>query len=636
MDRDLIRGYWAHRLAPLMGFAGAMAFLLIFYLATLQTVPNGSDHYYMIDVGETQIVLNVWGTLHATGYPLYVITGNLLVVVLKFFGANPAAAPAIVSLIWGVMALVLIYTLAVHVTGRVILSAIMMALFGLTRTVWIHNAIAEIYSFGLVILALLLLLALWRGEIRHRIYWLALIGGIGVAHHRALIMAAPALLYAVWPELSANRKNLPRILVISLFLGLLGLLQYAYLPLRANAGAPWVYGEPGTFSGLWDQFIGAEASRFIGPPVSLLDNFNLVNKVLITDLSLPGLLVGLIGLILSLRTSRYRRAPMALAISAFVAYVFHVVFYSDILSALILPVTLSVAFGWLFLADWLIVRSITGMRRTGEAHLAPTSTALAWRLSLPTLLLLAMMILMLAGGLIAENLPFIRALTHDQTGLETIRLAQNTTPGDTLMIPWGTRHFAVGFAHDVLGKLAGITLVDHKADFGAILAHSRLVTPDYTFFSLPVGWWEERLGKEVYLRAAAPHLVEIDDFPEITSRFLPNPVNIFRESVVCAPDSIDLNVTWAAPQTPAQDLSVFVHVLDDEGNVIAQGDQFAPVYGLRPLTTWTAHELVRDVYPLPWLPKAKAVRYGLYRQLENGEFRNDYEFEVAVDCAPES
>jgi hypothetical protein len=204
------------------------------------------------------------------------------------------------------------------------------------------------------------------------------------------------------------------------------------------------------------------------------------------------------------------------------------------------------------------------------------------------------------------------------------------------MISWGTRHFAVGFAHDVLGKLAGITLVDHKADFGAILAHSRLVTPDYTFFSLPVGWWEERLGKEVYLRAAAPHLVEIDDFPEITSRFLPNPVNIFRESVVCAPDSIDLNVTWAAPQTPAQDLSVFVHVLDDEGNVIAQGDQFAPVYGLRPLTTWTAYELVRDVYPLPRLPNAKAVRYGLYRQLENGEFRNDYEFEVAVDCAPES
>lgn len=619
-----------------MGFAGAMAALLIFYLATLQIIPNGSDHYYMIDVGETQIVLNVWGTLHATGYPLYVITGNLLVVVLKFLGANPAAAPAIVSLIWGVAALALIYTLAVHVTGRVILSAVVTTLFGLTRTVWIHNAIAEIYSFGLVILALLLFLALWRGEIRHRIYWLALIGGIGVAHHRALIMVAPALLYAVWPELSTNRKNLPRILVVSLFLGLLGLLQYAYLPLRANAGASWVYGEPVTFSGLWDQFIGTEASRFIGPPESLLDNFNLVNNVLITDLSLPGLLIGLMGLILALRTSRYRRAPMTLAISALVAYVFHVVFYSDILSALILPVTLSVAFGWLFLADWLIVRSITSMRRTGEARLAPTSTALPWRLSFPTILLLAMMILMLAGGLIAENLPFIRALTHDQTGLETIRLARNTTSGDTLMISWGTRHFAVGFARDVLGELTGITLVDHKEDFAAILAQGRLITPDFTFFSLPVDWWEERLGKEVYLRAAAPHLVEIDDFPEITSRFLPNPANVFRESVVCVSDLIVLNVTWAAPQPMTQNLSVFVHLLDDEGNVIAQGDQSAPVYGLRPLTTWLPYELVSDVYLLRRVSGAKTIRYGLYHQLENGEFRNDYEFEVAVDCLPES
>ncbi len=615
----------------IVGFVGAMVFLLIFYLATLQTIPNGSDHYYMIDVGETQIVLNVWGTLHATGYPLYVMTGNLLVAILKFFGANPAAAPAMVSLIWGIAALALIYAVAIHLTGRVILSAIVMVLFGLTRTVWIHSAIAEIYSFGLVILALLLFLALWRGDIHHRIYWLAFIGGIGVAHHRALIMAAPALLYAVWPELSANRKNLPRILAISLFLGLLGLLQYAYLPLRANAGAAWVYGEPGTLSGLWDQFIGKEASRFIGPPTSLFDNFNLVNNVLITDLSLPGLLIGLMGVALALRTSRYRRAPMTLAISAVVAYIFHVVFYSDILSALILPITLSVAFGWLFLGDWIVVRSIKPILTTIPSR--SRQGQLIWRSYFSMLFLLAIMVVLLAGGLIVRNLPFIRTLTQNQTGLEAIQLARNAAPGDTLMISWGTRHFAVGFAHDVLGELPGITLVDHKVNFAAILAQGRLLTPDFTFYSLPTSWWEEDLGKKVYLRAAAPHLVEIDTFPEITQGYLPDPV--VEESVTCMPDSIDLNVTWGVPQTPTQDLSVFVHLLDSGGNVIAQGDQSAPVYGLRPLTTWLPYELVRDVYALPRLPQAKSIRYGLYRQLENGEFQNDYEFEVAVDCVPE-
>jgi hypothetical protein len=623
------------RRASLLGFALAITFLLPFYLTTLQTIPNGSDHYYMIDVGETQIVLNLWGTLHATGYPLYVIIGNLLVAILKFFGASSAAAPALVSLLWGIAALALIYTLAVYLTRRVILSAVVTVLFGLTRTVWIHSAIAEIYSFGLVILTLVLLLALWRGEIRHRVYWLAFIGGIGVAHHRALIMVAPALLYAVWPELSANRKNLPRILIMSILLGLLGLLQYVYLPLRANAGASWVYGEPETFSGLWDQFIGLEASRFIGPPASLVDNFNRVNNVLITDLTLPGLLIGLMGLVLALRTSRYSRAPMTLAISALVAYVFHVVFYGDVLSALILPVTLSVAFGWLFLADWLIVRSIRGVQK-GVARYAPTNITFTWRSSFPILFLLAILVMLLGGGLAAENLPFIRALTTNQTGLETIRLARNAAPGDTLMISWGTRHFAVGFARDVLDELPGITLVDHKVDFAEILARGRLLTPDYTFFGLPQGWWEEELGEKIYLRAAAPHLVQIDRQPERAEMPLPNPVNRVEESATCAPDSIDLHVAWAVPETATQDLSVFVHLLDSGGNVIAQGDQVAPVYGLRPLTSWMPNELVRDVYPLPRLPDAKNIRYGLYRQLENGEFRNEAEFEVAVNCPPES
>jgi hypothetical protein len=49
------------------GFAVVLLILLPFYLITLQTIPNGAEHYYMIDVGEMQIVLNKWGTLHATG-----------------------------------------------------------------------------------------------------------------------------------------------------------------------------------------------------------------------------------------------------------------------------------------------------------------------------------------------------------------------------------------------------------------------------------------------------------------------------------------------------------------------------------------------------------------------------------------
>ncbi len=355
------------RFVPIFGFLIVLAALLPAYLSVLQTIPNGADNGYMADVGETQIVLNVWGTLHATGYPLFIMTGATLVSVFKALGVNAATAPALVSMFWGLIALSLIYSLALHLTGRTLAATAMTLIYGLTRTVWIHHDIAEVYTFGLAILALLLLIALWRGPIRHRVYWLALIGGIGVAEHRAIAMVAPALVFAVWRELTARPKRLPLMLAICLLLGLIGFLPYIYLPLRAQAGAPWVYGEPGTLAGLWDQFTGREASRFIGAP-STLDafaaNLALINNVLITDLTIPGLLLGALGLTVGIARRPTRRAALTLILSGLAAYVFHIAFYSDVLFALILPVTLSFAFGWLFLLDALLAdRKVTASAR---------------------------------------------------------------------------------------------------------------------------------------------------------------------------------------------------------------------------------------------------------------------------------
>ena len=100
----------------------------------------------MIDVGETQIVLNEWGSLHPTGYPLYVISGNVLTGMLRALGVGPLVAATLVSLLWGVLALLLAFILATRLGFSPLLAAGAVLLFGLTRTVWIHNVIAEIYS----------------------------------------------------------------------------------------------------------------------------------------------------------------------------------------------------------------------------------------------------------------------------------------------------------------------------------------------------------------------------------------------------------------------------------------------------------------------------------------------------------
>src|SRR5690606_20642027 len=97
------------RTFSLLWLALALAVLMIAYYPALQRIPNGSEHYFMIDVGETQIVLNKWGTLHATGYPLYVMIGNIVTILIKALGISPATAPAIVSLIWGIASLIVLY-----------------------------------------------------------------------------------------------------------------------------------------------------------------------------------------------------------------------------------------------------------------------------------------------------------------------------------------------------------------------------------------------------------------------------------------------------------------------------------------------------------------------------------------------
>ena len=348
--------------AAALPFALVLLVLLPAYVSVLQTIPNGSEHYYMIDVGEAQIVLNVWGTLHMTGYPVYLMLTGTLVALLKAAGVSAVTAPAVTSLLYSLLALALTYVLAAHITRRRWLSAGAIILFGLTRTAWVHSDIAEIYSFGLVLLVALLLVALWQPPVRHRILWLALLGGVSVFHHRALLMVAPALLLAVWPDFVAYpRRRLPLLLGAALALGLLGFLPYVYLPLRAQAGATWVYGDPGTWKGFWEQFLGTEATHFMGLPstlAGLVENFNRINTVLITDCTLPGVLLGLGGLLLGLRDPHTRRAAAVIGLSAVVAYGFHVLFYTDILSALILPATLGLAFGWLFAANALVRTSL--------------------------------------------------------------------------------------------------------------------------------------------------------------------------------------------------------------------------------------------------------------------------------------
>jgi hypothetical protein len=355
----------------------------------------------------------------------------------------------------------------------------------------------------------------------------------------------------------------------------------------------------------------------------LADDFALVTEPLIADVTLPGVLIGLAGLILALRVARWRRAAGVLLINFGVIYAFNALIYHDPLPALALMMSVSLALGWAFALA-------AGMDAATRMQHAPSLQGALFATAGIALII----------GLIAWNLAYIRDLTRDPTGLETIAQIEAAPAGSTVMLAWGPRYFAAAFARDVLGDLDHIALVDDKADFAALLADGApLITPEYTFYQQPRPWWEARIGSPVYLTAAAPDLVAIKPAPEMADPVPPgDTVMILADALICGSQGpIALSVAWVSPVTPERDLSVFVHLVDAAGTILTQGDQAAPVYGWRPLTTWLPGEIVRDVYPFTDHPLAvrlegARIRYGLYDQDESGTFVNVIEAERDAVC----
>jgi hypothetical protein len=629
--------------------AAILAVIAVGALAVLQRIPNGSSDYFAIDSGETQVVLNVGGTLHATGYPHYALAGTALTGGLRLLGVDAAAAPAMSSLVFGLAALgglaVLVSRLlAAGAAARAVRASAWVAalaavfVYAFTRTVWVHLAIAEIYSFTLLVLVGLYALALAPGGLSPtaRMVGLAVLGGAAVAHHRAFIVVIPALVFAMGPQVAVLVRR-PLHLLGVLALGLLGFLPYLYLPLRAAAGAPWVYGQPGTGPGFWEQFWGTEAARFIGlpgQPEAVLANIALVVRVVATDLTTPGVLIGVVGLAWGVRNPATRRSALTFALAGAGAAVFHMLFYTDVLSALILIVTCSIAAGWAlavfaFLTTPVGSRALPFVRRGGLGMVGAAAT-------------------LAAAGFAIENGPFIAALTGDRAGLDAIALARTAPPGSTLMLPWGMAHHAVGFARDVQADpaLGAIALVDHNAHLREPAETGVLVVPAYLRYTFDKAWWEARIGSPLFAHAAAFGLVRITTAPEpaqAAGAALTADARVSCTAAVC-----DVAVTWALPadaEPLTRDWSVFVHLIDEAGAVLAQGDQRAPVYGWRPTTGWQPGEQVRDLYRIvcpPGVPAgqptarfgAPTVRFGLYAQEADGRFTEGFSQQIRGEVCP--
>ena len=261
------------RLLPLLAAGAAFA---------LYALTAGPSIVALFDDSlEFQLVLPTLGIAHPTGYPLYTLLGALWSRLLWPFG-NWAWRVNLFSALAAAAAVGLVCALAQRITSSPrhpltrstwagILAGCAAALtFGL-GPVWTSQAtVAEVYALHNLLLAAVLLVtvsvpALTEARFVWRMALLAGLVGLGLAHHRTIVLALPGVLvYLLWSVPRLWRPRRAWLLWLSALL--LPLLLYLYLPLRFAAGAADLHGSyTNTWAGFWDHVLARGYGGFFTP-----------------------------------------------------------------------------------------------------------------------------------------------------------------------------------------------------------------------------------------------------------------------------------------------------------------------------------------------------------------------------------
>ncbi len=610
---------------PWLPLALALAVSTALFASTRMVTISGCPGEYCVDSGEFQVALALGGTVHHTGYPLYMLIGTPFVRALSWVGVAPAEGAVWYSLVWALCAVAATWWAARVVLEDGWLAVLPALILATLPVVWLHAAIPEVYSlhffFSAAIVALTLRL---KREWSPRLGWaLAALAGFGIAHHRLAVptsLTAAALLLPEWWRTPQRW----RWLAIASLIALLGFAPYVDVPLRAYSGARWIYGDPRTWDGFWYIFSGQEAAGF-GQlqlfPHGLLGSLGAAAGSALEQLGWPIVIAAIAGLAAGLTGSSTMKRNMAFVLAfAGVGLVFAAAYVAVLpVSVMVFPALMAAALltgvAVRRLKDWAPGVTLT------QAQTIALSLALAW-----------------AGYVGLTRSPEVSTLATDDSNQRFMRSAETDLAmpaGAVLMAPFGPRFNALAYAKYVDGALAAVQLVDHRSDFKALVGPTgRVYMAAETPYVLGLDWWRERLGQDLSVDSAGVGWISIGPRQPTSS----TAVVVLGDGIgigsVAAQRSADgaawhVAVEWTVAAQPARDYSTVVFGSDQDileitapDQIVAQSDSAAPVYGWYPTTQWHAGETVREDHLLAW-PAGRELRtliVGLYIKEADGSF----------------
>lgn len=252
-----------------------------------------------------------FGVAHAPGYPLFTMGGGIFA---KILPGSPAQGVNLFNAFCGAFATGTLFIILALLTGQVLPSIAGAFTLAFSYHFWLYCHVPEISALNTFFIGLLLCLALPLLQVKNppasirRVYAIALVTGLGFAHHHSIVFLMPGVLFCifVWWKDKSTKLSSKEWLGLGVCLAL-GLTPYLYIPLRAHGMPYFNAGTVTTFSRFIDHF-----SRRAYGVTSLTPEYAPFNEMalesvlafyaasLVKSFSWPGVALGVLGFLVLL------------------------------------------------------------------------------------------------------------------------------------------------------------------------------------------------------------------------------------------------------------------------------------------------------------------------------------------------
>ena len=262
------------------------------------------------DGGDLVTAVAVGGVAHPTGYPVYLVLAKLFQMIpigSLAYRTNLLSAVCMVVASLFLYAVVTRYLFSQGSSFAQFSGLLSGFVFGLAPLVWSQAVITEVYALHVLLMCILLYLFTKHGEPSLSLdRWIGVSFGLALGNHVTSVLMLPALVVNVLTLKSISLRQRWVMLLRQFSWMIPGLMPYLILPFRAASYPPTNWGNPQSLDGfIWLVTGQLYKEQLLIPAVSMLSRISAFAGLLVENFALPGLYLGLLGVVYFFKPSRF-------------------------------------------------------------------------------------------------------------------------------------------------------------------------------------------------------------------------------------------------------------------------------------------------------------------------------------------